>query len=317
MTTNNKVLVTGGAGFIGSHLVPLLLERNYAVTVLDNLYSGKRENLRPISMNSNFRFEQGDIRNKNTVHKALRDIDIIIHLAALIDVSGSVADPFETHDVNVNGTLNILQEAVKNKVKKIIFASSTAVYGETRKLPIKEDTLLNPISPYAASKVAAESYCKAFAGSYGLDAITLRFFNVYGPRNENNPYSGVITKFLQKAHNNETLPVEGDGKQTRDFIHVNDVARAIVSALDTKKSKGEVFNVCTGKPTSINEIVDALRTVTGKDLKVTHGPPRIGDIRDSYGNPAKSTRKLGFRATVGLLDGLKTLIEKTENKRNV
>jgi UDP-glucose 4-epimerase len=285
--------------------------------VLDNLYSGKWENLRPFSKNSNFRFEQGDIRAKKTVDKTLQGIDIIIHLAALIDVSASVADPIETNDVNVNGTLNILQEAAKSKVKKVIFASSTAVYGETKELPITEGTLLNPISPYAASKVAAESYCKAFAGSYGFDAIILRFFNVYGPRNENSPYSGVITKFLQKACNNETLTVEGDGKQTRDFIHVNDVTRAIVSALRATKSKGEAFNVCTGKPTSINEIVDALRTITGKDLKVTHAPSRIGDIRNSYGSPAKSAQKLGFKSTVSLLDGLKMLLEETENKRDV
>jgi UDP-glucose 4-epimerase len=174
-------------------------------------------------------------------------------------------------------------------------------------LPVKENTVLKPISPYAASKAAGEAYCNAFATCYGLSTIALRFFNVYGLRNENSPYSGVITKFLRKAVNGEILTVYGDGEQNRDFIHVNDIVDAIVLALQVKGVKGDVFNVCTGVPTSINQMVDALKVVTRKDLNVTHDPPRVGDIRSSYGDPEKSKKKLGFKSKVDLIKGLSML----------
>ncbi len=308
---NKKILVTGGAGFIGSHLVPQLLEKGYSVVVIDNLSSGKMENLYSVQSNPNFLFKLGDIREKNAIDEALREVYAIVHLAALIDVSASVTDPSKTHDINVTGTLNVLQEAALNKIKKLVFASSTAVYGETTLLPVKEDTVLKPISPYAASKVAGEAYCNAFASCYGFSSIALRFFNVYGLRNEYSPYSGVITKFLRKIEQGEELVVEGDGEQTRDFIHVNDVVRAIILALEIGVPENEVFNVCTGVPTSINQLVDALKKVTGKKISVTHGPPRLGDIRSSYGNPSKAIEQLKFRSKIDLFHGLVQLY-KTE-----
>ncbi|MCW4009019.1 MAG: SDR family NAD(P)-dependent oxidoreductase [Candidatus Bathyarchaeota archaeon] len=306
---NKKILVTGGAGFIGSHLVSLLLEKGYLVVVLDNLSSGKQENLNAVRENPHFRFVRGDIRDPAVIQEAMDGADAVVHLAALIDVAASVADPALTHEVNVTGTLNVLQAAVKCGVSRFVFASSTAVYGDVQSLPVKESEVLQPISPYAASKAACEAYCSAFAGSFGVDVAALRFFNVYGPKNENSPYSGVITKFLRQATSDQVLTVEGDGEQTRDFIHVSDIAKALTLALEAKHLCSKVFNVCTGVPTSINGLVDALRTVTGKDLHVKYCPSRVGDIRFSYGDGSKAAEELGFTAHVNMLEGLRLLFD--------
>ena len=313
MSTMNKlcrsVLVTGGAGFIGSHLVPRLLELGYSVIVLDNLSNGKLENLNGVLDHPKFMFKRGDIRDKTLSYEVFAGVDSVVHLAALIDISASVADPIQNHEVNVDGTFNMLQAAIKNKVKKFVFASSTAVYGDVKTLPVQENIALNPISPYAASKVAGEAYCSAFASCFGLETVALRFFNIYGLRSENSPYSGVITKFIQKIVDGEVLTIDGDGEQTRDFIHVNDIVKAVILALERKGLKGEVFNVCTGMPTSINQLAATLKTVTDKNLNVKHGPPRLGDIRSSYGDPAKAAENLGFRASIDLTKGLQILFE--------
>jgi nucleoside-diphosphate-sugar epimerase len=314
MIVMSKVLVTGGAGFIGSHLVPRLLAKQYSVVVLDNLSSGKLDNLKESQNNPSFEFIYGDIRDKQMLVNALRGVDAVVHLAALIDVAASVVDPLGTNEVNVAGTVNLLQTAVKSKVKRFVFASSTAVYGDAQVLPVKENTVLKPISPYAASKAACEAYCSGFAGCYGLDAVALRFFNVFGLGNENNPYSGVITKFLRKALNGEVLTVDGNGEQTRDFIYVSDVADALICALTGKDLRGNAFNVCTGAPTSINQLVEAVKSVTGKNLQVTHGPARQGDIRYSYGDAAKSAEKLKFTSKVSLSTGLEMLLKSFEKQ---
>jgi nucleoside-diphosphate-sugar epimerase len=307
--TCRNVLVTGGAGFIGSHLVPQLLEFGYAVTVLDNLSTGKLENLNGVLDHPKFMFHRGDIRDKTFPNEVFDRVDSIVHLAALIDISASVADPCQNHEVNVNGTFNMLHAAVKHNVKKFVFASSTAVYGDAKTLPVQENNALRPLSPYAASKIAGEAYCSAFANCFGLESVALRFFNIYGLRSENSPYSGVITKFLQKIIKNEPLTIDGDGEQTRDFIHVNDIVDAVILALEQKGMKGEVFNVCTGIPTSINQLAAALKTVTGKSPNIKHGPARLGDIRSSYGDPAKAAENLGFKANVNLTKGLQILFE--------
>jgi len=303
----SKVLVTGGAGFIGANLVRRLLQEEYSVVALDNLSSGKLENLQGVQNHCNFKFVQGDVRDAKTVKLALDGVAFVVHLAALIDVSASVADPTLTHEINVTGTLNVLKEAVRQSVNKFVFASSTAVYGDAKALPIREETPCEPISPYAASKAAAEAYCSAYSGCYGLDTVRLRFFNVYGPKNENSVYSGVITKFLRKAQQNEALTIEGDGEQTRDFIYVDDVIQALVSALEGHDVSGEVFNVCTGSPISINNLAHTLIAVMGKKLEITHVQPRVGDIRVSYGDPSKAATRLGFKAKINLADGLKKL----------
>jgi nucleoside-diphosphate-sugar epimerase len=304
-----KVLVTGGAGFIGSHLVPQLLGEGHSVTVFDNLSAGKLENLEGVLDHPKFMFQRGDIRDKTIPNEVFDGVDSIIHLAALIDISASVADPIQNHEVNVDGTFNMLHLAVKHNVKRFVFASSTAVYGDAKTLPLQENIALRPISPYAASKVAGEAYGSAFASCFGLETIALRFFNIYGLRSENSPYSGVITKFLKRIIKGEALTIDGDGEQNRDFIYVSDVVKAVILALDHGGLKGEVFNVCTGVPTSINQLASTLKTVTGKSLKVKYGPARLGDIRSSYGDPAKAKKNLGFRATVDLTEGLQMLFE--------
>jgi UDP-glucose 4-epimerase len=314
--TVRKILVTGGAGFIGSHLVPLLLEKNCPVTVFDNLSTGKKENLKQSLHHPNFEFIRGDIRNPAAIHEALQGVDVVVHLAALIDVSASITEPTLTNEVNVTGTLNVLREAVSTGVRRFVFASSTAVYGNVKELPVKEDTPLKPISPYAASKAACEAYCNAFAVSFGVETISLRFFNVYGPKNENSPYSGVITKFIRQAISGEVLKVEGDGEQTRDFIHVSDVAEALRLAVEKKNLHCETYNVCTGVPTSINKLVDTLSSVTGSNLRVEHSPARLGDIRFSYGDGSRAAEKLGFKARVNMLEGLKLLFESASGQGN-
>jgi nucleoside-diphosphate-sugar epimerase len=308
----SRVLVTGGAGFIGSNLVRRLLQEEYSVVVLDNLSSGKLENLLETKNNHNFKFIHGDVRDAITIKHALQGVAAVVHLAALIDISASVADPTLTHEINVTGTLNLLKEAAKQSVNKFVFASSTAVYGDTKNLPVREETACQPISPYAASKAAAEAYCSAYSGCYGLDTVRLRFFNVYGPRNENSIYSGVITKFLHKAQQNEALTIEGDGEQTRDFIYVDDVIQALIASLEGQGMRGDVFNVCAGKPISINKLASTLSAVTGKNLKTTHVQPRVGDIRVSYGDPSKAAKRLGFKARINLAEGLKQLIIQTK-----
>jgi UDP-glucose 4-epimerase len=305
--TRKTILVTGGAGFIGSNLIPILLNKDSKVIVLDNLSTGTLKNLKQVETHPNLTFKEGDIRNPNTVHEVMGDVDVVVHLAAQIDVSTSVRDPLETHEINVTGTLNLLQEATKCKVQKCVFASSTAVYGDTAFLPIKEDAPLKPISPYAASKSAGEAYLSAFANCFGLETVSLRFFNVFGKKNQSNGYSGVITKFLLKAQANETLLVEGDGEQTRDFIHVSDVVEGILRAIETKTQPGEIFNICTGKPVSVNLLAESIGKIVGKKLCIAHGPSRIGDIRQSYGDPSKAKAMLGFQAAIDLSSGLKMM----------
>jgi UDP-glucose 4-epimerase len=308
-TNKGKVLVTGGAGFLGSHLVPRLLERGHSVTVLDNLSAGKLENLDGVLDHPKLVFQRGDILDKTLPNEVFDGVESIIHLAALIDISASVVNPCQNHEVNVDGTFNMLHAAIKHNVKKFVFASSTSIYGDVKTLPVQENSAPRPISPYAASKVAGEAYCSAFANCFGLETIVLRFFNIYGLRSENSPYSGVITKFLRRILNGDILTIDGDGEQTRDLIHISDIVKAVVLALEQEGLKGEVFNVCTGVPTSINQLMNALSEATGKKLLFKYGPPRQGDIRNSYGDPSRAAEKLGFKSSVSLVQGLTMLLK--------
>ena len=303
----SRVVVTGGVGFIGSRLVRELLGRGCYVVVLDNFCSGSWENLRGLRGRSGFEVVEGDVRDRRVVGKVMKGADGVVHLAALIDVEASVRDPFQTHDVNVNGTLNVLHAAVKSGVRRFVFASSTAVYGDANPLPLKEDYPLCPISPYAASKAAAEGYCRAFNSCYGLGTVILRYFNVYGLGQRNSTYSGVITRFLEKAFRGEPLIVYGDGGQTRDFIYVDDVVKATILALEGVGVEGETFNVCTGKPTSVNELVEVVRAIVGRDLRVVYDEPRKGDIRSNYGDLSKAEKTLGFEAKTSLREGIEKM----------
>lgn len=305
----SNVLVTGGAGFIGSHLVEYLIGQGCSVVVLDNFSSGKMGNLEGLTGSGKLRIVEGDIRKRSAVDEASRGIDAVVHLAALVNVAESVKSPFETHDVNVTGTLNVLAAAVKYKVQKFVFASSAAVYGDGHPLPLREECDLRPLSPYAASKVSGEYYCSVFCECYGLSSVILRFFNVYGARQGDSVYSGVITSFVRSGLRGESITVYGDGSQTRDFIDVKDIVAAVAKALDFNCSKNKVFNVCTGKPTSINYATRCVSEALGKEVRVAHVKPREGDILHSYGDPTRALKTLRFTARVGFREGLERFVE--------
>jgi UDP-glucose 4-epimerase len=305
----SKVLVAGGAGFIGSHVVGRLLMSHCAVSVLDNFCSGKMHNLPDKLGQGELNVVKGDIRDRETVSRAMKGVDAVIHLAALIDVSGSIENPLETNDVNVNGTLTVLNEALRQNVKKFLFASSAAVYGDTDHLPLEERSLPKPLSPYAASKISAEYYCSVFQKDYGFPIAILRYFNVYGPRQQQNSYCGVITRFVSNALRDKPLIIFGDGCQTRDFIYVDDVVDASILALENEDDSGKILNVCTGKPVSINELASTVEEITQKDLGILHYESRKGDVYHSYGSPLKAREAIGFTARTSLREGLTKLVK--------
>ena len=309
------VLVTGGAGFIGSHLVRSLVGKGWDIVVFDDFSSGRMENLGKLKDSDSLRVVKGDVRDRKAVDDAVEGVEAVVHLAAFVDSAGSVMKPLETNDINVNGTLNVLDACVKEGVKRFVFASSAGVYGDGDPLPLREEYDLRPASPYAVSKVSGEHYCRVFGECYALRSMVLRFFNVYGPGQGLNQYAGVITKFVNSGLRGETLTVYGDGTQTRDFINVADVVDAFEKALVYESSKTEVFNVCTGKPVSINDLASTICRVLGKDLDVLHDDPRAGDIEHSYGHPDKARKDLGFEAHVGLEEGLTSYIKGKRDPR--
>lgn len=304
---HSKVLVTGGSGFIGSHIVDELLSEKFAATILDNREPQEAEDRIQHETKDDFRFIRGDIRDHASVVRAVQDIDVVIHLAALISVPQSIDDPLLYNEVNINGTINLLKASMNANVKKFIYASSCAVYGSTQEVPIKENHTLRPNSPYGISKMAAESYVQLF-NSLGLKTLCLRFFNVYGPRQTYNQYSGVISKFLNAAKKNEPLTIFGDGKQTRDFVHVRDVAKAHLLALNSDVA-GEIFNIATGVATSINDLAEVLLEVVNKrSLRIIHEEPREGDIYQSYADISRAKERLGYSPKIALKNGLEELL---------
>ena len=306
---NSRILVTGGAGFIGSHLVDRLIDAAADITVLDNLDTGRMENIAQHKQNRNFHFIKGDIRDFDVVKRLVKDVDAVLNLAAIASVQRSVEDPLLVNDVNLKGTLNLLKASVDSEVKRFVQASSAAVYGDVHKLPVREDCLPMPLSPYAVSKLAADNYTVVFNQIYGLETVCLRFFNVYGPRQANNPYSGAITIFTNELLGNRAPRIFGDGEQTRDFVFVKDVVSAVMLALSEKGAVGEVFNVASGKATTINKIVRVLQKLTGKkDLRPVYGEPREGDIRHSCASIEKAKMTLGYEPVFSLEEGLKELV---------
>jgi len=303
-------LVTGGAGFIGSHIVDALIAEDREVYVLDNLCSGKKENLAQHLGREGFHFIKGDVRDRETVKLAVREVDAVIHEAALVSVARSIEDPDLTNDVNVTGTLNLLKASSDVGVKRFIYASSAAVYGRTEKLPNREEAPTEPASPYAASKVAAEKQCRTFHLTHGLETVSLRYFNVYGPRQTCDQYSGVITNFIRNLSENEPPIIYGDGDQTRDFVNVQDVVEATVLSLSRKSAVGEEINIATGEPTTINRLAEMLLNITGRtNLKPKHTDPRLGDIRHSYADIRKAKKLLGYTPKTHLEEGLTKLVK--------
>jgi len=305
-----KVLVTGGAGFIGSHVVEILIAKGYQVSVLDNLTTGSVGNLSDNLPSGKLRIVRGDIRDAVAVRQALVDADAVIHLAALIDTGYSVEKPAIVNHVNVGGTVTLLKESVDLKVRRFIFASSTAVYGDSDRLPLQEESEKKPISPYAVSKLAGEEYCKMYSRTFGLETVSLRFFNVYGLRQVNNGYAGVITKFIERVSHGQPPLIYGDGEQTRDFVHVTDVARACVLALEKEGLSQCSINVGTGKPTRITDLASLIINIfSASGLEPQYTPPKVGDIKENFADLTNASRMLGFAPRVSLREGLEELAE--------
>jgi len=305
----DRVLVTGGAGCIGSHVVDRLVGLGCSVVVFDDLSSGRFSSLEGHLASGRVRFYMGDIRDWALVSKAVRDVDAVVHLAAVISVPFSVKHPVRTNDVNVNGTLNLLWACCgAENVKRFVFSSSCAVYGEACYVPVDEGHPVQPLSPYAASKVAGEAYCNVFWKAYGLETVVLRIFNVYGPRQLVNDYSGVIVKFMDAMRGDGRLTVYGDGEQTRDFVFVDDVVDAVLLALENEDAAGETFNIGSGKATSVNLLAETVSEVFGAEAQVAYEEPRPGDIRHSVASIAKAERLLGYRPKVDLEQGLRKLL---------
>jgi UDP-glucose 4-epimerase len=309
MDEKARVLVTGGAGFIGSHVVDKLVGSSYDVRVVDNLSEGRLSNIEGHLKNGRVRFFEGDVRDAELVGECVRGVDAVVHLAAVTSVPFSVENPSVTFDNNVNGTLNLLDACTRARVKRFVFVSSCSVYGEPSYLPVDEKHPTFPLSPYAASKLEGEESCKNHQERHGLPTVVLRLFNVYGPRQRLNAYSGVITQFLDRVRKHMPLVIFGDGSQTRDFVHVWDVAEAALRALETERAEGEVFNVGSGRATSVNSLAKSVIDLTGANVDVVYEKPRVGDIKASFADISKAKKQLGYKPIVPLEKGLGGLVE--------
>ena len=317
----NRVLVTGGTGFIGSHLVDELMSRDFDVVVLDDFSSGKRDNLSQHLGKPSFCLVEGeraralDVRNSADVKKALDGVDAVFHLAAIVSVNFSVKNPLLVNEVNVNGSLNVLRESLKAGVKRFVYASSCAVYGDPVHLPIDEDQLARPMSPYAVTKLTAEHYCRVFYEVYGLETACLRFFNVYGPRQVIGPYSGVIAKFIDRLKRGEAPIIYGDGEQTRDFVFVEDVVEACLRSIRCENCAGKVINVGSGVEIPINKLAHILIRLFGlHGAKPVYAERRAGDIKRSCADLSKAERTLGYKPKTSLEEGLFTLLMKEQKQ---
>ncbi len=308
MIRYRNYLVTGGAGFIGSHLVEALVSLGARVRVLDDFSSGRKENL--ASVESLVEIIVGDVRDLCTCLKAVEGIEVILHQAALASVPRSVSEPLLAHEINLTGTLNLLQAAALKKVKSFVFASSSAVYGENPVLPKKEGQEGKPLSPYAAQKLASEKYLQVFSELYGFNAVSLRYFNVFGPRqNPASQYAAVIPVFITRMLNGLPPVIYGDGTQTRDFIYVQEVVRANLIASGFESFRGEVFNIGASVPVSINELVEIINSLLGLSIKAVYTDPRPGDIKESFADISQAEKLLGFRPELDFKSGLKLTLE--------
>jgi UDP-glucose 4-epimerase len=302
---NKKVLVTGGAGFIGSNLVRHLIEGGNSVTVLDNFISGYRSNLDPFPQ---VRLIEGDIRDKDAVELAMKDIEVVFHLAASVGNKRSIDDPITDAEINVLGTIVILEAARKAGVRKIVASSSAGIFGELKTMPIKEDHPIDPDSPYGCTKLAEEKLCLSYAKLYDIEAVCLRYFNVYGPNQRFDAYGNVIPIFVFKMLRNEPLVVFGDGEQTRDFVHVNDVVQANINAATATGVSG-AFNIASGKRVTINHLIKMITQNFHGDVKVLHESDRPGDVRHSLADLSLANDKIKYFPTVDLDNGVQEYVE--------
>ncbi len=296
-------LVTGGAGFIGSHLTGYLLRQRHAVRVLDNFATGKRENLNEVM--SQIEFVESDIRDLDAVRRAVEGVDCVFHQAALPSVPRSIADPIASNAVNVDGTLNVLVAARDAKVRRVVFASSSSVYGDNPTLPKREDLPPHPLSPYAATKLMGEHYCRLFYQLYGLETVVLRYFNVFGPRQDpRSQYAAVIPKFITRMLDNQPLTIYGDGEQSRDFTFVENVVRANVLAMDAPDAAGKVFNIGCGAHYTLNYMVASLQQLMNRAAEVVYAPAKAGDVRHSLASIERAGQYLGYAPQVPFEEGL-------------
>ena len=301
-----KIFVTGGAGFIGRHLVESLNHGN-EVTIFENFSNSSKQEISNL-LQDGVTLVQGDLTDRDLLKKVVRDYDLVIHLAAKIDIEESIKNPHLSNEINVKGTINLLKACVDNSILKFIAASSASIYGDPGVIPVTEETVPNPISPYAADKLAMEAYVRAFANTFKMNSISLRFFNVYG-KSQSNVYAGVITKFMQRIASNKPLIVFGDGKNTRDYIHIKDLVQGISKAIDhIDGKKGRTYNIATGKSVSINELAELMISISGKNLEIQHDPPREGDLRFSEANIQRAIDELNYQPNITLKEGLSKLL---------
>ena len=302
-----KYLVTGGAGFIGSNIAEELVKRGHPVRIIDNFLTGKRENIS--SFLDKIELVEGDIRDYDACCRALEGVDFVLHQAALSSVSRSIEDPLLTNDINIKGTLNVLLASREAKVKGFVFASSAAVYGDNPILPKKEGNVGNPLSPYALSKLVGEKYCWIFSQIFGLSTVCLRYFNIFGPRQDpSSQYASVIPNFISRMLKGESPTIFGDGEQSRDFVYVFNVVEANILASKAKGVSGEVFNIGCGEGTSVNSLASKLNEILREKINPSYDEPRPGDIRHSFADISKAKKMLKYEPQVPFGKGLEETI---------
>jgi nucleoside-diphosphate-sugar epimerase len=303
-----KTLVTGGGGFIGSHLASHLAELGHDIRILDNFASGQRSNM--LALPDDVELIEGDIQSYERAHNAVTGCEIVFHQAALPSVPRSVQDPLTSNATNITGTLNVLLAARDAGVRRVIFASSSSIYGSSPEMPKREDVLPLPISPYAAAKMACEGYCRSFAEVYGLETVALRYFNVFGPRQDpRSEYAAAVPKFINELMAGERPTVFGDGEQSRDFAYVQNIIEANVLAMDAQGVAGQVFNVACGEAVTLNQLLDELRDLLDTDTEAEYVAPRPGDVRHSLADISRARAALGYEPSVHLREGLRRTIE--------
>ena len=304
-----SVLITGGAGFIGSHLAERLVSGGVETVVFDDFSTGSEHNFSDFVGKHSLRLVRGDVRNPRALKDCLNGIDTVVHLAGITSVSRSIQNPQECADINVGGTSNILRMSAASGVSRFVYASSSAVYGNTNTIPISEDHPLEAVSPYAASKISGEDLCRAYDGTNDMETVCLRLFNVYGPKQSNNGYANVIGNFLERINLSSPPLIYGDGEQTRDFIHVRDVIDALTSVIQGHEARG-TFNVGTGRRVTVNHLAETILKLShNRHQGLLHGPPRPGEVRHSEANIDRLKDRFGFVPKIQLEQGLLEMLE--------
>jgi UDP-glucose 4-epimerase len=310
-----RVLVTGGGGFIGSHLAARLTAQGESVRILDNFATGRRSNV--LGLADDVDLIEGDIQSYERVHNAVAGCELVFHQAALPSVPRSAADPLTSNATNVTGTLNVLLAARDAGVRRVVFASSSSVYGANATLPKREDMAAEPLSPYAVAKLACEGYCRSFGEIYGLESVALRYFNVFGPRQDpRSQYAAVVPNFIEALLTGKRPTIFGDGEQSRDFTYVENVTEANLLAMDADVAPGRVYNVACGRAVTLNQLFAALCELTDADVEPVYAASRPGDVRHSLADLTRSRADLGYRPRVGLRDGLCHSIEDLKRRLN-